>query len=58
MKYEGMGQSEANRLVQLARRQAKPYWDSLEEYSKHLEKVELKEDSKIGSVFQGFNKLS
>ena len=58
MKYEGMGQSEANRLIHLARPQAKPCCDSLEEYSEHLEKVELKEDSKIGSVFQSFNKLS
>ncbi|KAL7529619.1 hypothetical protein ACHAXR_003918 [Thalassiosira sp. AJA248-18] len=39
MKYEGMGAEEANNLIKQTRPQAKPYWDSLKEYSKHLKKL-------------------
>ena len=42
MKYEGMDQSEANSLIQLTRPQSKPYWDSLEEYSKQLKKLSFR----------------
>ena len=42
MKYEEMTAVEANYLIKETRPQAKPYWDVLEDYSHHLER--LKED--------------
>ena len=39
MKYEGMGATEANNLIKETRPQAKPYWDTLEEYAKRLKKL-------------------
>jgi len=45
MKYEEMTAVEANDLIKETRPQAKPYWDVLEEYSQHLER--LKEDEGV-----------
>jgi protein-tyrosine phosphatase len=45
MKYEGMTAVEANNLIKETRPQANPYWDVLEEYSQHLER--LKEDEGV-----------
>lgn len=39
MKYEGMGAEEANDLIKETRPHAAPYWDSLQEYKKHLEEM-------------------
>jgi protein-tyrosine phosphatase len=39
MKYEEMTAVEANDLIKETRPQAKPYWDVLEEYSQHLERL-------------------
>lgn len=38
MKYEGMSAWEANNLIKQTRPEAVPYWGSLEEYSRYLDK--------------------